>query len=211
MALFLGFLALTGALRQIGGSFWLASAEYWVYPLQTITCATLLFFYRSQYELRPFRNRAFAIGAGVFTFLIWIAPQALFGAEPRRVGFNPETFIAEPLLYWPTVAFRFLRLVLVVPLVEEIFWRGFLLRYFVNEKFSAVPLGTFSWPSFAFVTLGFAIVHSPADWPAAVVTGALYNFVAYRTKSLGSCVLTHAATNLLLGGWIMATRQWGFW
>jgi membrane protease YdiL (CAAX protease family) len=39
----------------------------------------------------------------------------------------------------------------------------------------------------------------------------LYNLVAYRTRSLASCVVAHAVTNLLLGLWIMATRQWGFW
>ena len=113
--------------------------------------------------------------------------------------------------YWSTVLLRFARLVVVVPLVEEIFWRGFLLRYFINEKFDTVPIGTFSWLSFAVVTSGFAFIHNRADWPAAVITGALYNLVAYRTRSLASCVLAHAVTNLLLGLWIMNTHQWGFW
>src|SRR6202030_3615984 len=102
---------------------------------------------------------------------------------------------------------RFLRLVLVVPLLEEIFWRGFLLRYLINEKFTGVRMGAFSWLSFAVVTLGFGFTHSQADWLAALVTGALYNFVAYRTKSLASCVAAHAITNLLLGIWIVGTRQ----
>jgi uncharacterized protein len=61
------------------------------------------------------------------------------------------------------------------------------------------------------VTVGFMLVHSTADWPAALLTGALYNWVAYRTKSLAACVLAHAFTNLLPGVWIMNTRQWGFW
>jgi CAAX prenyl protease-like protein len=99
----------------------------------------------------------------------------------------------------------------VVPLVEEIFWRGFLLRYFINEEFYAVPIGAFSWLSFGVVTAGFALAHSPADWIAALITGALYNWVAYRTKSLASCVLAHSVTNLFLGLWIMKTGQWGFW
>ena len=46
---------------------------------------------------------------------------------------------------------------------------------------------------------------------AAFVTGVLYNIVAYRTRSLISCILAHATTNLLLGLWIMHTYQWGFW
>ncbi|PYK56850.1 MAG: hypothetical protein DME47_01125 [Verrucomicrobia bacterium] len=65
--------------------------------------------------------------------------------------------------------------------------------------------------SLAVVTVAFTFSHSRPDWPAAVITGALYNAVAYRTQSLASCVLAHAVTNLLLGLWIMQTRQLGFW
>ena len=53
--------------------------------------------------------------------------------------------------------------------------------------------------------------HQPADYPAALLTGALFNWIAIRTRSLSSCILAHAITNLLLGFYIMATRQWGFW
>jgi CAAX prenyl protease-like protein len=81
----------------------------------------------------------------------------------------------------------------------------------INEKFHRVPFGTFSWLSFTVVTLGFGFSHSPEDRIAALITGALYNCVAYRTRNLASCVLAHAVTNLLLGLWIMKTRQWGFW
>jgi len=106
---------------------------------------------------------------------------------------------------------RFLRLVVVVPLLEEIFWRGFLLRYLINEDFTQVPMGAFSWLSFGVVTAGFCFEHSLPDWPAAILTGALYNLVAYRTRSLSSCVLVHAVTNALLGAYVLHTRQWGFW
>jgi membrane protease YdiL (CAAX protease family) len=50
-----------------------------------------------------------------------------------------------------------------------------------------------------------------ADWPAAIITGALFNLVAYRTRSLAACVLTHAITNLVLAIYILRTGQWGFW
>ena len=99
----------------------------------------------------------------------------------------------------------------VVPLVEEIFWRSLLLRYLISEKFETVPFGTFSWMSFAVVAVAFALSHQKADWPAALLTGVLYNLVACRSKSLTSCVVTHALTNLALGLWIVATKEWGFW
>ncbi|MBA2270843.1 MAG: CAAX prenyl protease-related protein [Verrucomicrobiota bacterium] len=211
LAVFLGFLALRAGLKKIGGSFWLEAPEYWVYPLQTFVCGALLFWYRREYEFRGIARLLFTLAVGITVFALWVSPQAFFGFAARTDGFNPDTFAGQPAAYWLTVLLRFLRLVIVVPLVEEIFWRGFLLRYFINEKFTAVPFGSFSWLSFGAVTIGFTLMHSSADWPAAAVTGMLYNVVAYQTKSLGSCVLAHAVTNLLLGIWIMQTGQWGFW
>lgn len=211
MAVFLGALALVAGVKAVGGSFWLDAPEYWVYPLQTFLCAALLFWFWREYEFDAGRGLLAGAVIGLLVFLLWVSPQAFFGAAARTEGFNPAVFADQPLAYWTTVVLRFLRLVVVVPLVEEIFWRGFLLRYFVDEKFDRVPFGTFSWLSFGAVSVGFMLVHSTADWPAALVTGALYNFVAYRTKSLAACVAAHALTNLLLGFWIMNTRQWGFW
>ena len=211
MIVFLAALAVVSGLKMIGGSFWLDAPEYWVYPVQTFVCAALLAWFWREYNLRRVAGTLFTIVVAVFVFLLWISPQAFFGFAPRSDGFNPNTFSDQPIAYWTTVILRFLRLVIVVPLVEEIFWRGFLLRYLINDKFTAVPVGAFSWLSFGVVTIGFTLMHSSSDWAAAFVTGALYNLVAYRTKSLSSCVLAHAVTNLLLGLWIMWSGQWGFW
>ncbi len=106
---------------------------------------------------------------------------------------------------------RFLRLVAVVPALEEIFWRGFLLRYFIKEDFDAVPFGTYTRWSNVLVAIGFMLEHQMPDWPAALAAGFLYNITAYRTRSLPACILAHAVTNALLGAYIMTTRQWGFW
>jgi CAAX prenyl protease-like protein len=126
-------------------------------------------------------------------------------------GFDPAFFGATGWPYYGNVVVRFVRLVVVVPLLEEIFWRGFLLRYLINEDFTRVPFGTFSWLSFGVVTVGFCVEHSLPDYPAAILTGMLYNWVAYRTRRLSSCVLVHAITNLLLGIYVLRTGQWGFW
>jgi uncharacterized protein len=211
MAVFLLLLAWRSLLRNVGGAFWLVSPEYWIYPAQTIFCGALLLWSWREYQFRAARQIVFTAAVALLVFTLWIAPQELLGFAPRFDGFNPEVFFGRTTAYWTTIVFRFLRLVVAVPLVEEIFWRGFLLRYFINEKFYAVPIGAFSWLSFAVVTVAFGFTHSRADWIAALITGALYNWVAYRTKSLTSCVLAHAITNLLLGLWIMKTRQWGFW
>ena len=211
MAVFIALLTLAAALRKPGAGFWLAAPEYWIFPAQTVVCGVILLWFSREYQLRVPAKIPFTVGIGLLVFVLWIAPQQLLGFAPRLTGFNPETFAGQPLFYWSTILVRFLRLVIVVPLVEEIFWRGFLLRYLIDEKFYRIPFGTFSWLSFAGVAMGFGLAHSPADWIAALITGALYNYVAYRSRNLASCVLAHAVTNFCLGLWIMATGQWGFW
>jgi hypothetical protein len=212
MVLFVAFLGLVTVVKLLpGDAFFIRAPEFWVYPIQTIVCGAVLLWFWREYEFHRVAQLWFVLLVGVFVFVLWISPQSFFGGAPRTDGFNPDTFANQSPMYWPMLGMRFLRLVVVVPLVEEIFWRGLLLRYFIDENFDRVPFGSFSWLSFAVVTLGFTFSHSSADWIAAAITGALYNAVAYRTKSLTSCVLVHAITNLLLGLWIMQTKQWGFW
>lgn len=211
MLLFLALLAMSSMIKNLGSAFWLRAPEYWIYPLQTALCAALLLWFRCEYSFAKPRRIWLAVVAGAVVFVVWISPQAWLGFPPRTVGFNPELFRSNASLYWFEVVLRFLRLAVVVPFVEEIFWRGFLLRYLIDERFSRVPFGAFTWLSFAVVTLAFTLVHAMPDWPAALICGATYNGVAYATKSLASCVVAHAVTNLLLGIWIMQTQQWGFW
>ena len=217
LAPFLAFLlalALGGVVAHFGEgrAFWVFSeSRYWVYPFQTALCGGLLVWGWRWYEFKFPKRIVFTAAIGVLALLLWIAPQEWFGASRRMDGFDPGFFGATGWPYALNLTLRLVRLVIVVPLLEEIFWRGFLLRYLIDEDFARVPIGTFSWLSFAVVTAGFTFEHAAADWPSAALTGALYNLVAYRTRSLSACVLTHAVTNLLLGGYILRTGQWGFW
>jgi CAAX prenyl protease-like protein len=211
MALFVTLLGMTSAGNRPETVSWFAYPASWTYSAQTAICGLLILWFWRDYELRTPRRVWFAVVIGVIVFAIWIAPQQFLGFAPRPGGFDPELFGKAGPGYWAIVFMRFLRLVVVVPLVEEIFWRGFLLRYLIDQKFTAIAVGTFSWLSFVVVAILFGFAHSRADWIAALICGALYNLVACRTRSLASCVAAHALTNLLLGLWIMETRQWGFW
>jgi uncharacterized protein len=207
----LGFIDLLGWFFDIDAPFWLAFPKYWVFPTQTLICGVLLGLWWSRYGLGTLVQPFLTLFVAVLVLAIWISPQSLFGAAPRFKGFDPTIFADDPLLYYGTLWLRFLRLVVIVPLIEEIFWRGFLMRYLINERFEQVPPGTFSWQSFGAVTLLFGLAHAGPDFVPALVTGALYNLLMIRTRSLTSCIVAHAITNLLLGVYIMRTGQWGFW
>lgn len=199
------------SLAGASGSVFLTHPEYGVYPLQTLLCAAALMVFWRYYDFGPRRPLPLAMGVGLAVFLLWVSPQFVFGQPARTDGFDPSAFAGQPGLYGSTVLMRFLRLVIVVPLIEEIFWRGFLQRYLIDERFTAVPFGKYTPLSFWGVAVAFTLVHNMPDWPAAFVTGAIYGWIAVRTKSLLACVVAHAVTNLALGVYIMLTRQWGFW
>lgn len=214
---FLLFAALLGGVGLVRS--WCAGSEHlllrapeqWIYPLQALLCGALVWRFWPVYGMKLPRGWGFSLFIAVLVLAIWIAPQQWLGQPPRLEGFDPTLFGEGTPAYFLVLALRFLRLVIVVPLVEEIFWRGFLCRYLIDDDFTRPPFGAFSWQSFGIVSLAFAGAHWGPDFIPALITGALYNIVAYRTRSLSSCVVAHAVTNGLLGGYIMATRQWGFW
>ena len=190
-----------------------ADPRFWIYPVQTAVCAVLLLVFWRRYEFR-WRGRGavlLGVAAGLLAFLLWVTPQEAFGVGRRLDGFDPGALCPWPAAYWSTLAARLVRLVLVVPLLEEVFWRGWLMRRLIAPRFDRLAFGTFEWRSFVGVAALFAAVHAPADWPAAFLTGLLYNALACVGRSLGACVVAHAATNLLLGIYILQTGQWGFW
>jgi CAAX prenyl protease-like protein len=185
--------------------------QYWVFPLQTVVCATALIYFWKTYDFGPQGGVLLAMGVGLVVFAIWVSPQLLFRQPPRLEGFDPQVFVGDPTVYWATVSARFARLVIVVPLIEEIFWRGFLQRYLIEERFETVPLGKYTHLSFWGVVLGFTFIHAPVDYPAAAITGAIYGWLTVSTRSIIAPIVAHAVTNFALGIYIMKTSQWGFW
>lgn len=212
-ALFVGGLAAVSFAKTLGFDHFgglVLDPMYWIYPMQTAACAAALLWFRQDYDFGGTSRGTLLAGfsAGLLVFLLWVAPQEVFHLAPRSGGFDPG--VVPGMTPWMLAA-RFTRLVVVVPLVEEIFWRGFLLRYLVREEFTELPFGSCSRFSFWAVAVAFTLVHHVADWPAAFLTGILLNLVAVRTRSLAACVAAHAVANLALGLYICATRQWGFW
>lgn len=207
---------------------WRHAPEHWVFPLQTVMAAALLWFFRRHYVLSPWKGLGLAVLLGVVGIVWWCLPawgwQRLneagtvvpewmewLGLAPRADGFDP--YIASGAWFVPAVVFRFLRMVVVVPLVEEIFWRGFLMRYLQADggDFRKQAFGRHDWRTYAVVTGCFMLAHASVDWAGAFGFGSLMYFLAVRSRSLGACVVMHAVANLLLGFYVMSTRQWGFW
>ena len=180
----------------------------WMYPAKTVVvAAVLLFFLKDLPRLEP-RFTGTAVLVGLVTFVLWVLPEGMYPLLGDAEPYDPNTNLVTPWLYgW--IAFRLVGTAALVPVIEEYFWRGFILRWLVHPNFRKVAIGTFTWPSFLISTALFASEHN--RWLVGLMAGAMYNLLLYRTKSLYACVIAHAVTNLALGVYVLYTGQWTFW
>jgi len=130
-----------------------------------------------------------------------------FGAATERSGFDPWRQFGGGRDAWLYLAVRGLGLVVITSLVEELFLRGFLLRYVVRERFWEVPFGLVT-PAVAATTAVYAAATHPGEAVAAVGWFAVVGGIAAATRKPIDCILCHAATNLALGAYVLATGAW---
>jgi len=166
-------------------------------------------------NLRPSRP-ILSVGIGLAVFLIWVGPDVLFGYRHHWLFENSITGqaksgIAESLKHDPFfLSVRFLTTAALVPVLEELFWRGWLMRWLIDKNFLKVPLGTYQPFSFWVVALLFASEHG-AFWEVGLLAGIVYNWWLVRTRNLADCILSHGVTNLVLGVYVVTAGQWQYW
>jgi hypothetical protein len=187
---------------------------YLLYPIKALFVGFVLLLLRSRFQeikLRDLANplqTAFSTAVALVVFLLWVNMDWSFGTQGTLQGFNP-TFFDDGFARMGIIGFRLAGAVIVVPFIEEIFWRSFLIRYVISADFEKVPIGHFTWPSFVICTLLFGLEHNL--FLAGMMAGVAYNLLLYRTKSLAHCIFAHSITNLLLGLYVLTTGKWYFW
>ncbi len=217
VAPFVIFLLLTAA----QGNFGPASA-YWFYFAKTLVGLWLLI------EIRPlvaemrwaFSWEAVLVGVGVFAVWVglngdWTTQTSLWvklgiSSPPKTpaVAWNPNDHFS-PALAWFFVVVRILGSTLIVPPLEEVFYRSFLYRYIAKPDFMSVPLNKFLPVPFLATAAVFGFSHN--EWLAGILCGAAYQWLVLRKNRLGDAMTAHAITNFLLGVWVVWKGAWNFW
>jgi len=212
--LFIGIEELARTLAHKGLITISAQSLCYLYPVKAVSVAFVLYLFRNCYpeiELRQLLNLRLvtvSLLCGITVFVLWIYMDfSIYPLDASR-GFNPLLFQSPGLKNF-MIVIRLAGAVLVVPVMEELFWRSFFLRYIVDQNFAKVTIGTFTWPSFLLVTLFFGLEHDL--FFAGIMAGIAYNLLLYYTRSIAHCILAHAMTNLLLGLYVLATHRWYFW
>jgi CAAX prenyl protease-like protein len=208
-------------LTSVQGKFGPDSA-YWLYLLKTLIGVWLIF------EMRPFITEmrwSFspeAVVVGIAVFAIWVGISGDWTTQSslwNKLGpthssttppivWNPEANFG-PALAWFFISVRILGSALVVPPIEEAFYRSFLYRYFASQNFLSVPLNKFLPIPFLCTAAVFGISHN--EWLAGIICGAAYQWLVIRKNRLGDAMTAHAITNFLLGVWVVWRHAWNFW
>lgn len=193
---------------------WVAGFDArWLYAVQAAVPALLLIALWPRFlELRSYPRSiadwAAAVAIGVAVLLIWIN-----ATDPwMRLGASTTTFIPvseDGSLRWDLIAIRLIGAALVVPLIEELFWRSFVMRALDRRDFLALPPAQTSRFALIASSAVFALEHDL--WLAGFIAGLAYGWLYVRTQNLWYPVVAHGLTNLILGIWVVGGRHWQFW
>jgi CAAX prenyl protease-like protein len=153
---------------------------------------------------------ALAVVIGLLVALAWVGLEGWYPELPmlgKRTGFDPSVLPVPA--HWAFVTVRLFGLVLLVPLVEELFWRSFLMRWVIDADFMRVPVGRMTASAVLVTSILFGFAHP--EWLPALLTGLAWAWLVWRTKSVSACVVSHAAANLALGVYVLSTGDWKYW
>lgn len=209
-AIFMALLGLRGALPGASLNF----DARWVYGLSVLAVGAALLWWRKDYgelarqnwpDARELRR---AVLVGLAVFVLWIQLDAPW----MQLGTPTASFVPLDLsghLIWPLVMLRWIGAALLVPLMEELFWRSFLMRWIDSPRFETVAPGQVSWRALIVSTFVFMLAHTL--WLAAIVAGLAYAWLYIRSGKLWAAVIAHAVTNGALGIWVVVSGRWEFW
>jgi CAAX prenyl protease-like protein len=204
---YIGFVALTMFQGRLG-----PGSQYWVYLVKTLVGAWVI------WEMRPFVEEMRwklsweAITMGVIVCGIWIGLDGLYPrmAEPTAEWVPSKHFGEGSAASWFFVFVRLAGSSLVVPPLEEVFYRSFCYRYMAKADFQEMPLGQFDAKAFFVISAVFGLMH-PDRWLAGILCGLGYQWLVIRKGRLGDAMVAHGVTNFLLGLWVVWKGAWSFW
>ena len=207
-AAYLSFFLVGDALARFGVD---AESLRWLYAVKTVTVVALLaLFWRDYTELKvglPSVGVVLsAIAAGAMVFFLWINLHAPWMVIGDSGGFDPRT---GGVIDWPLVVIRIAGAALVVPVMEELFWRSFVMRWIDQPNFLLLDPAQAGLRGFVISVVLFGFEHNL--WLAGIVAGVVYSVLFMRHRTLWSPILAHAVTNGMLGAWVVNTGAWSYW
>jgi CAAX prenyl protease-like protein len=185
-----------------------------LYIAKTILVGSLLWFWRRKCAADLSSGLSFsevltAIFCGLLVLVIWVVPEGYLYQLEQKTVFNPHGLGESQIAFIGLITVRLVGASLVVPVMEELFWRSFVMRYLIEPDFRSVPMGAFTWLSFLGVAILFGLEHNRIV--VGIIAGLLYGLLLVYQKKLKGVIVAHGVTNLGLGIYVLVTGNWAFW
>jgi len=180
-----------------------APHDQWLYAVKVLAVGATLWWFRGAYRplLSGVSSSSAAIGLAVGA--IWIA------TDPGRGLETPLGTWLASLPVWIAALWLGLRAfgsITLVPVAEELAFRGYLARALISIRFETVAIGQFRLIAFIGSSVAFGLMHQ--RWIAGCLAGAVYALLMYRSKRLSDPIAAHAASNAVIMVWAVAAHQW---
>lgn len=203
---FVIFIVLTFFQGAFGESF-----RYWIYLFKTLVGAWLIWEFGPKICEMKWSFSWEAVGVGLAVFGVWVGLDSLYPKMTTTAQpWNPQAqFGSSAELAWLFVFVRIAGSTLIVPPLEEVFYRSFLYRYIAKPEFETIELGKFMVKPFLITAAVFGAAHY--EWLSAIFCAIALQALVIRHKRLGDAMTAHAVANLLLGLWVVWKGAWHFW
>lgn len=184
-----------------------------LYPVRIAAGVGALWLYRRYYRdelgAGAWSWTGLATGAafGAAAFALWIALEP--APDPAAVAAaRVELELAGPLGVAYVVT-RAVGSVALVPVVEELAFRGYLLRRLAGGELAEVDRRRFAPLAFAVSSVAFGLLHQ--RWLAGTLAGMVFALAVYWRGRLADAVVAHAVANALIAVAVLGLGWWGLW
>jgi CAAX prenyl protease-like protein len=184
-----------------------SSGGDWLYPVRVVTTSLALWACRQRYQRLAWTWSWPAIGWGIAVGGVWLV---LAPAAPPRALALAERLVPLPsglLAVW--VGFRVLGSVLIVPIAEELAFRGYVLQKLVAPDFATVRPGQLTWWACLTSSVLFGVLHG--RWLAGTLAGMGYALALHQRGHLADAVVAHMTTNALIAAYVLSQHAWSLW
>lgn len=169
------------------------------YPLRTLIMLAAVAYFWPILRQIDWRPDLTAIGAGAVVGLGWVLIQP----EASESGAEIALALSETTAFWAAVwiGARVAGTVLLVPLIEELFFRGYVL--------ARLDRGGLLWrlAALGVSTALFAALHG--RWLAAGLAGLIFGLLMLRRGKLADAIWAHAVANAVVAALALSRSDWG--
>ena len=178
-----------------------------LYGLRIATAGSALWYFRRELAGLGWSASWFGVAVGVAAFGLWMALEPASGEGARSLASGLASLPPGWARAW--IVARVVGSVAVVPLAEELAFRGYLARRLISADFESVPMNRLHIASLAISSAAFGLLHG--RWLAGGLVGLLYAAAMYRRGKLGDAVVAHAVTNALIAGVVLLSGDLSLW